>query len=152
MWVAVFKSEMMLLYSCLFWELFLWVDTRQVSTWAFWRRSISTDCELGEHGFIYPWRYNTNGSVFSGVFNNETRCRNGVMSYFQTNLDSVYNIMMDASVVGGILNTYCRRAFDIIILTNHVVWCYGVTLESRLSHLLFPLAILQTAAYTFLLW
>ena len=45
---------------------------------------------------------------------------NDVTSYFQMNLDFVYNIIMVASVFGSIVeNARCQHALDIVILGQH---------------------------------
>ena len=55
-------------------------------------------------------------SAFIVVFIDEFRRKNYVTSCFQTNLDSVYSIMMILSVLGDIVeNTSCQRAFYIVI-------------------------------------
>ena len=54
--------------------------------------------QINDHGYGYPWRYTRDGSVISGVFKNNLGLQNHMTSCFQTHLDSVGIIMMDASL------------------------------------------------------
>ncbi|UYV75261.1 hypothetical protein LAZ67_12003152 [Cordylochernes scorpioides] len=49
------------------------------------------DCQLGNHGFVYPWRYVTDRSAFNGDINYEPGPRDGVMLCSQTNPGSICN-------------------------------------------------------------
>ena len=76
------------------------------------------------------------------MFNDEAGLRNGVTSYFQTNLDSVYGIMMVVFVYTGIVeNTRCQLDFDLAILSLMESW-YRVPSDTLLSHLLLAFMIL----------
>ena len=65
---------------------------------------------------------------------------------FKTNFDSVYNTIMVTSVFGSVtvVDTYCQRAFDIVILANHVEWLYRVPLDTRIGYFLFSLTVFWT--------
>ena len=75
--------------------------------------------QLGDHGFAYLWLYITDKNVFNGVFNDEPGCRNRVTSCFHTSLDSVWSIMMAASMLCGIVkNIQWQLAFVVVILSD----------------------------------
>ncbi|GFU11053.1 hypothetical protein NPIL_422521 [Nephila pilipes] len=78
-------------------------------------------CQLSDYGFGYPGRYISERSTFNGEINDEPGFSNNGISPFRTNLGSIYSIMMIESAFGDIVeNSYCRRAFDIAILTHHL--------------------------------
>ena len=78
------------------------------------------DYQVDNHCFGYTSRYITDRSAVNGVFNDKPGRKNDVMPCFQTNNDSVYSIMMIASVLGGIVkNVGCQRAFVIVTLDHH---------------------------------
>ena len=77
------------------------------------------DCQLGNHDFGYHRSYITDRNPYNGVLKDEPGRRNSVTSCFQQNFDSVYSIMIIASVLGGIVkNVHCQFAFDIVILAH----------------------------------
>ena len=79
------------------------------------------DYELEDYGFAYPWRYITDRNGFNTVFIHDPVHRNNVRSCFQTNLDSVYSIMMVTSVfVGADRSSLYQRAIDNGILAYHL--------------------------------
>ena len=90
---------------------------------------------FGDLGFCYSWNYITNRKAFVGVFNDAYGSKNGVISRFQKNLGSICSIITFTSVFDGFVDfadTCSQRAFEIVILTNHLEWWYGVSLYTRL--------------------
>ena len=66
------------------------------------------DCQLGDHGLRYPWRYIIDRNLFNKPFNDESGRRNNLTLYFQTNLDSVCGIVMAASWIADFgENVHC---------------------------------------------
>ena len=58
----------------------------------------SMEFHLDDHEFVYSSCYITDRSTMNDVFNDEPRRINVVTSYFQTNLDSAYSIILVISV------------------------------------------------------
>ena len=64
-----------------------------------------TNCQLRDHEINYSWYYTSNRSVCNVVYNSEPWRKNGMTSWFLTNLDSVYSPMMDTYVLASSLRT-----------------------------------------------
>ena len=83
------------------------------------------DCQLSDYGFGYPWRY-----IRQGIFNGEPGRRNGVTTWFHTNVDSVYIIMMVSCMFDGIVeNARYQCAFNIVIGIHRLECWYGMPLN-----------------------
>lgn len=100
---------------------------------------------MGDHDFGYPWRCIRGRSApclwcSMIIVWSTTNLKAGMESrrLFQTNRGSVYFIMMDASVFGGIVeNTHCQVPFDNVLLVHYLKWRYGVPLPRYTSRLPF---------------
>ena len=110
----------------------------------------SMDCQLGDHGFFFLWIYIKGRSSLNGMFD-KPGYRIELFSCLQTNLDSVYSIMMIASMSGWIVQMHDASIHSINTLVHHVEWWYGLPLDAHLDHLLLVLMALWTVALIFLL-
>lgn len=98
----------------------------------------SMDCQHGDHGFGYGWRWITDRSTSNGEINHESGRRNGVTSSFQAKAVSIYIILTVLYTFGSIVeNAHYQLAFDKAILAHHLKWWYGVPVVTYLDHFLF---------------
>ena len=69
--------------------------------------------KLGDHGFDNPSQYITDRSFHNAEFNDEPKSLFSEMSYFQTNLISVYRIMVVESMFGGTEKMHIANVYSI---------------------------------------
>ena len=108
--------------------------------WLFARQQMSARTVQGsqqQHAFSALWpchwltlMLHNSQKFFNDAFNNEPEHKNSMTLTFKTNLCSVFNIIIVASVIGDIVkNDRCQRALDIIRLVHMMAWGLGTCLS-----------------------
>lgn len=98
----------------------------------------SITCHLGDLSSLDTI---SDRNSMNSVINYEPGRTNGTASCFQTNPDCAYILIM---IVFLFASGHCQNSFDIVILTHHLKWWYGVPLYTRLGDVLLK----QTSLWT----